>query len=542
MIRKNLLNISLILLLSGSIQSQQYDTLQIKEDFDYYSEYLVFDKYNLCTIHPDKDWNTFGDGISKILDGYIDVYVATQDKAYLYKFVHQSLCMIENRNDINPESSTKTPKWTETTSSTYVDGYIIGTFSRFVHLVKILQPELMELELYQFDEINPSLYKPNTCNCNYTGLQFKTLGDYVQWLEDRTRETLDNFVYRGLWDDNNGVLQTTGELVINMQIGFARCLLYSGLSSGNDDYLRMADTIASLYKSQVKFIDRCTKSRYNEPVLRYDINKDSYWWYHSGWSLTYRECGRSFFIKVPNYNAFTEYVEDINHGTIVMMYPYEYYKFGRRQYFNETDMIRFKNTFKNNIYDNGKYNIGVDGSTGKTYTEAKYKPEQVVTIRETCAIGFSNWADFDFDTLSSSPTVYDIIMKDYIYLLATKPVVPNFYAGQKCMGHAQLVAQHWKREKTNLNLYNRDLVYNQDFYAPGNITIEPKYNRNAINRTKQPNALPKKFVDDGEYDRFVIEPGVKVYISAGESIRIKQGFYLKKGAELKVSLTDKEIK
>ncbi|MDD3860778.1 MAG: hypothetical protein PHW83_11310, partial [Bacteroidales bacterium] len=338
-----------LLLLSSRLISQQYDTLRIKEDYDYYSEYLVFNNYKLCTLHPDKDWNTFGDGVSKILDGYIDLYLTTKDKAYLYKFVHQSLCMIENRNDINPEASTKTPKWTETPLSTYTDGYIIGTFSRFVHLIKVLEPELIELELYQFDEINPDLYEPNTCNCNYTNQKFNTFGEYAQWLEDRTRETLDYFVYRGLWDDKKGVLQTSGELVINMQTGFARCLLYTGLSTGNEDYLRMADTIASLYKSQVKFHDRCTKQRYNSPVLRYDSNKDSYWWYHSGWSLSYRECGRSLFIKVPNYLAFTEYVEDINHGTIVMMYPYEYYQFGKGKYFDETDMIRFKNTFKNNI-------------------------------------------------------------------------------------------------------------------------------------------------------------------------------------------------
>ncbi|MDD3740580.1 MAG: hypothetical protein PHH30_05000 [Bacteroidales bacterium] len=529
-----------LLLLSSRLISQQYDTLRIKEDYDYYSEYLVFNNYKLCTLHPDKDWNTFGDGVSKILDGYIDLYLTTKDKAYLYKFVHQSLCMIENRNDINPEASTKTPKWTETPLSTYTDGYIIGTFSRFVHLIKVLEPELIELELYQFDEINPDLYEPNTCNCNYTNQKFNTIGEYAQWLEDRTRETLDYFVYRGLWDDKKGVLQTSGELVINMQTGFARCLLYTGLSTGNEDYLRMADTIASLYKSQVKFHDRCTKQRYNSPVLRYDSNKDSYWWYHSGWSLSYRECGRSLFIKVPNYLAFTEYIEDINHGTIVMMYPYEYYQFGKGKYFDETDMIRFKNTFKNNIYDNGKYNLGVDGSTGKTYTESKYRPDQIVTIRETCAIGFSNWADFDFDTANNSSTVYEIIMNDYIKLLASKTEVPKFYAGQKCMGHAQLVAQQWKREKTDLHLYNRDMVYDQDFSAKAQIVIEPEYNRALINKTKQPIALPKKFIDGGDYNRFVIEPDVKVNLVAGESVRIKQGFYLKKGAELKISLSEKE--
>lgn len=533
---KFLVVITFLLLCSEFLQSQPFDTINVKEDFDFYSEYIVFNNYKLCTIHPDKDWNTFGDGISKILDGYIDVYVATQDKAYLYKFIHQSLCMIENRNDINPESSTKTPKWTETSTSTYIDGYIIGTFSRFVHLVKILHPELMDIELYQFEEIDPEFYQPNTCNCNFTGQKFNTIGEYVQWLEARTIETLDYFVSRGLWNDNKGVMQSSGELVINMQTGFARCLLFTGLCTDNAEYLRMADTIASLYKSQVKFNDRCTKQRYDFPVLRYNSTNNSYWWYHSGWSLSYRECGRSLFFKVPNYNAFTEYVEDINHGTIVMMYPYEYYKFRRGNFFDEKDMIRFMNTFKNNIYDNGKYNIGIDGSTGKTYVEAKYKPEQIISIRETCGIGFSNWADFD--SVSTNNSVYNIIMNDYIKLFASKSIVPKYYSGQKCMGHGQLVAQQWKRERPDLTLFNRDIVYDQDFFAKGNITVYPEYNRPGINKTKQPNAFPKDFIDSGNYNRFVIEPGIKVNFVAGKSIRFKQGFYLKKGAEMRAILSD----
>ncbi|HOZ30123.1 MAG TPA: hypothetical protein PLL66_04330 [Bacteroidales bacterium] len=533
---KIIINIAFLLFCSGFTQSQTYDTINVKEDFDFYSDYLVFNNYKLCTIHPDKDWNTFGDGVIKVLDGYIDVYLATKDKSYLYKFVHQSLCIIENRNDINPEATTKTPKWTETTSSTYVDGYIIGTFSRFVHLVKILQPELMDMELYQFLEIDPEFYQSNTCNCNYTGQKFKTLGEYVQWLEARTIETLDYFVYRGFWDNGKGVTQTGGELVINMQTGFARCLLYTGLSTQNSDYLRMADTIASLYKSQVRFNDRCSKERYDFPVLRYNSKNNSYWWYHSGWSLSYRECGRSLFFKVPNFNAFTEYIEDVNHGTIVMIFPYEYYKFGKGKFFNETDMIRFKNTFKNNIYDNGKYNVGVDGSSGKTYTEAKYKPEQIVSMRETCAIGFSNWADFD--TTSTTNSVYEIIMNDYIKLFASKPTVPPYYSGQKCMGHGQLVVQQWKLEKPDLTLFNRDMVYDQDFFAKGSIIVDPEYNRPAINKTSQPNAFPKEFIDSGSYNRFVIEPGVIVNFTAGESIKFKKGFHLKKGAELKAKLSD----
>jgi hypothetical protein len=540
--QKQLIKFTLIFLMSlpGIASAQLYDTLCIKEDYDFYTENIVFNNYKLCTLSPNEDWNIFGDGVSKIIDGYIDVYLATKDKAYLYKFVHQSLCIIENRNDINPEATVKTPKWSESTSSTYVDGYVIGSLARFVHLIKVLEPELMDVELYQFDELNPDLYEPNTCNCNYTGIRFKTFGEYAQWLEDRVRETLDYFVYGGFWDYKTGMQQPGGELIINMQTGFARCLLFTGLSSTNKEYLRMADTIASLHKSMVSFSDRCTKKKYKAPVFRLNKDNNSYWWYHAGWRLSYRECARSLFLKEPNFNSFTEYVEDVSHGTIVMTFPYEYYKYGTGKFFTASDMIRFRNTFVYNIYENGKYNIGIDGSNGTTYPESKYNAEQINTIRQTCSLGFANWADFDFEPISSEPQVYNIVMNDYIKLLHNMSEVPKWYGGQKSMGHAQIVAQQWKRETYNLSLYNRDMVYNQDFYAPGKIVIEPKYSRPKIAGSKKPYAHPKAFTDSGSLDRFVIEPGVEVNISAKESVRIKQGFYAKKGSELKVSLVKDE--
>ena len=80
------------------------------------------------------------------------------------------------------------------------------------------------------------------------------------------------------------------------------------------------------------------------------------------------------------------------------------------------------------------------------------------------------------------------------------------------------------------------MVYNQDFIVPGSLTIDPTTNRNAINTSKKPFALPKEFIDSGPAARFVIEPDVEVNLKAGESIRIKQGFYVKKGAKFKASI------
>lgn len=337
------------------------------------------------------------------------------------------------------------------------------------------------------------------------------------------------------------MLQPAGTLIVNMQVGFARSLLFLGLSTENIEYLRMADTIASLHKKRVVFNDACSKQKFNNPVLRLNLEKNAYWWYHSGWSIAKRECLRSAFIKVPNYNGFTRYVEDVNHGAMVMLFPYDYYKYRPNPtLFNQTDMIRFRNTFVHLIYDNGKLNMGVDGSNGTTYNDERYKPAENDNIRNTSAIFFSNWSDFDDLSEPGSPKVYDIVMNEYIRLFYRKPILVDYYRGQKCYGHSQLVAQQWKHGKVNLSLYNRDMVYNQDFSVPGEIRIEAKYNRPKLNPSKAPLTFPKKFIDDGELDRFVIEPDVEVNLIAGESIIIKQGFYVKKGAKFKASIAEKE--
>jgi hypothetical protein len=178
----------------------------------------------------------------------------------------------------------------------------------------------------------------------------------------------------------------------------------------------------------------------------------------------------------------------------------------------------------------------VDGSNGTTYPEARYDAEQMKSIKYTGAISFASWSDFDSLAPTTSPKAYDIIMGDYFKLFYNKTKMDDYYRGQKCFGHAQLVNQQWKREKVSLTLYNRDMVYNQNFVVPGSITIDPTSNRNAINTSKKPFAHPKEFIDSGVPARFVIEPDVEVNLNAGDSIRIKKGFYVKKGAKFKAAI------
>jgi hypothetical protein len=220
-----------------------------------------------------------------------------------------------------------------------------------------------------------------------------------------------------------------------------------------------------------------------------------------------------------------------------MLFPYEYYKYRPNQLaFNNTDMLRFRNTFVYSLYDNGNHNMGVNGTNGTTPNEDRYSAEQNLSIRNTSAIFFAYWSDFDSLSNTDSQKVYNIVINDYIKLFYKKNVLVDYYRGQKCFGHAKLVCEQWKYQKENLTIFNRDMVYNQNFSADGSISIDPKYNRPKLNPDKAPFAMPKTFTDNGNLNRFVIEPDVEVNLTAGKSISIKEGFYVKKGARFKAVL------
>jgi len=151
----------LLLMLTGLpiLASAQYQNIPVKEEYDLYNADEV-SKHHVCTIQPseydddgvDVDGNTFGDGMSKVLEGYIALYKATGDKAYLYKFILQSLCIMENRHDLNPAADNSEPRWASGRQM-YQDGYILAAFSRFIYFIKLEEPALFNAPIYQFDEL-----------------------------------------------------------------------------------------------------------------------------------------------------------------------------------------------------------------------------------------------------------------------------------------------------------------------------------------------------------------------------------------------------
>jgi hypothetical protein len=503
--------------------SQNLEGVPVKEEYDWYNRDLVNSSgYRPCQIAPnefldngeDKDGTLFGNHMSKILEGYISMYQTTGDKAYLYHFIAETLCMMENRHD-HAGVFDEAPRWS---NQMFHEGYILSGFMRGVYLIKAEEPALMNETLHSFPFITNNNFNQN----------FQTFGDFANWLEFQSFFSMFHFIINGYWEDEKGFKKDTDAssvpMEINMQVGFARALLFFGLL-GHSDYMVKANIMEGLYKGIVNIHDPCEDKYYHAPVFRL-TPENGYWWYHKGWSVPKQDCGSLWSLEyhwgADDYYGYVNFIEDISHGAIVTWFPYDAYKFNPNSSFNHEDMIRFRNTLTKNLYNNGPiYHSGVDGTSGNTYLETANTPVQVENwYKRRSGVGFINFADFD-DVAGDSPTVYELVSE--IYLNEFTGAYPG-YAGQSNKSHAELVGKQWERECPDLELYNREVVYNQDFFAKGNLTIDGEAGP-VNNSFAHPVTNEKKFT---------IEQNVETNISSGKRITLRN-FHAKKGSKVRIS-------
>lgn len=523
-------NILLFMLLFFSITLMS-QPLKIKEEYDLYSINRIniqSQSYTYCNIHPnnDLDYKYYGDHLSKILEGYLIMYQTTGDKAYLYKFILQSLCIVENRHDYQPLIEPNEPKWTGGETN-YQDGYIIAVMAKYAYLIKnVYYNKLYNEQLYQFEELKYQNYTPNTCNCNKFK-PFYTFGEYAEWLQGRVGETLWWFLSNGYWDNNEGMKKTTSQIAeVNMQVGFARAMMYVGLSSNNISLLSKSAFIASKFKAPVYCND--LPPLFLPSMLLYNSSNNSYGWWSKGWKIDYNNCSTKYF----------EHMEDISHGDIVTWLPYEMNQlFPNNSYFTNIDMVRFRNMFTSNIYDgNGGFYNSVFGTDNPIFSNNCSTNSCPHNMHEHITLGYVRFSDFDnLPNTTGSLTPYQIVMNHYSNFKTGFNTLPNNgYAAQSNRGHAELVKAQWERECFNLSLYNRKMVYNQDFWAKNNLTVFPgQYNGFTFAEPRSTNTISNDFFNT---DEFIVEPLVNVHMEAGNKITLKPGFKAKKGSFYKASI------
>jgi hypothetical protein len=210
-------------------------------------------------------------------------------------------------------------------------------------------------------------------------------------------------------------------------------------------------------------------------------------------------------------------------------------------------MAKWRNTFTKRIFagytgNTPNFNGNVMGGNDKI--DIGGTSSYPLNAFKNYSLGYMPFYQFD-DNAGETPNVYNIIMDFYKYDFQTQnPIgvgtvddLPGLkFQGNQYYGLAEVVAAQWDKECPNLTLYNRDVVYDQDFTVKGNLTIAPKQISDA-NYTVTPFAEPTTiFTDGGTVDRFVIDPVKTVNMLAGKSIDLLPGFDAKYGSVFTASI------
>jgi hypothetical protein len=151
---------------------------------------------------------------------------------------------------------------------------------------------------------------------------------------------------------------------------------------------------------------------------------------------------------------------------------------------------------------------------------------------------------YPFDDAGTAPNdIYTVLVTQAIKLLQNDPgaLLPAGYCNsgntsllsgaQSFYGLSEVVKAQWDKECMNLTLYNRKMVYDQDFTVKNSLIVAPEQ-ADAFHALNAPS-----FADPViQTNTFEIEPGVTVNMAAGEQIRLNPGFRAKAGCEFRARI------
>ncbi|MBK6755104.1 MAG: T9SS type A sorting domain-containing protein [Flavobacteriales bacterium] len=486
--------------------------LAIKEQFDYIDQKLIYNGTYAGVIDyitensGNNPWSgaSYGEQVGYFLEGYLRMYETTHDKAYLIKFINLSL---------------KAIAWRYSSylfcDSHYQNGLLLWPMAHYIHLVEYDEPELNSLAI-------PSgliAYQASTVPINEFPSASHTYGTVAAWLYNRCYETLTTELVLE-WDPDLALDRS-----VNENASFSGPLLYLGhLSTVNSEYAACGHFLdkgalqATLFKGLLPEEDKCTCDDFPQGVLQV-LPNGSYTWYHSGWSLPTDNCvvgcvSPYYFSSTPDVELYTEFIEDLSHAVTTLILPrlahqIELYTGGNYP-FTDVEMVRFRNTFTKNLWsaaDEDFYNTTA-GTLGPF--SDNNGPNQAIGWHKYKSLAWMPLWKFDAQA-GSSPNVYDIIMDFYESDMYPQPA--NDFGGQTHYGVAEVVSAQWENECFDLTLFNRELVYDQDFAAKDVLTVDPDGEAGA--------SFAEPVINE---PRFTVNEGITAEFRAGAAVVFEPGF------------------
>ena len=507
---------------------EQYDILQplVKSDVSYEDGFVITSIGNL------------GDGMSRVIASYLTMYETTGDKAYLIKFIQECIKIQKFRNDITHPSWS--PKWSifdsnNQTEELYHNGIILMPMAKYVYIVKS-NTSLYNTTLYQTSELQfSSSHGP-------FNITFQSYGSFADWLSNRIYETLA-FMINNYWG-SEGVESFNHETdIINKQSDIAAAFMYLGLANYDNSYLSKSATIANMYHSTVMFNDICPSlSLYSNQVLRVNNSNNSYWWFVHGWNIPTRPCWSWIngvpmeYQDVPDIDRYSRY-EDISHGFQSLVFPIEASRTQGNSYFDQDEMIKFHNTFTKNIFFSDHFHNNVYGTESFVANNIQYIDFSFDHF-QFMALNYMPLHKFDYLPTNSHGSIYDIVMKFYRYHVYNKNISEmandkNESSAAMINGLSEVVKAQWEREScVNLTLYNRDVVYDQNFSVANRLFVFPNVDDSLY--TPGDASFAEPIINA---NKFVIRSGVHCVMTAGDIISLEDGFEAEMGSEFEAVTT-----
>ncbi len=480
---------------------------------------------------------------NEILLSYLRMYETTLDKAYLIKFIKCSYMFQLGRlggleyNDL--------PIWyIPDDEQLLYGGQLIRPMAEFVHLVRSNQ-SLYNTNLPTLDGIPTQIGSQNILG----------YGDYANWLQGRVVETLDYFLTH-YWNDDDGYFSKHWEssdndytdiaqiAEINFHSALACALFYIGNvdPNGHSNYTTIAEKIVTFFKNR---------------VTEYTGNH-SYTWFHK---------------DEPNCTPTTHLPcrEDVRHGAWDIQIPIVAYRLYGNGLYSISEMNKFCHTFTYNIWD--RYNhvihntvFGTDFqfTDDNTYHTDCYGAHHIEydSPNWTGEGEVLAWMPLQiWDDVNSAPNdIYTVLLTQAIKLVANHSydpaILPLIYQNGcyhdtyllsgpvSFRGCSEVVKAQYDHGCVDLTLYNRDVIYDQDFFGKHDLKVTPqKYTTSYDHPNLYPSgSLPfadpqlQIFADGGNMDRFVIEDGVTVNMMASNEIDLLPGFEAKVGSTFNATI------
>ncbi len=446
------------------IAQTQYGDLKINEKFDeVYEDYyeLEWAKWNAYDMHLNENFispgqtyskwqqHLLGSTLSGSLDALLVMYEATCDKKYLYEFMRKATLVQHARADKFPGTPLPDPYWFKDVVPWH--GRVLTAMTHFVVMVE--EKSIAHLNL---PPVHPS--NPNEFN------GFTTVGEFAEWINTSNQQVLD-FLMLHFWrgtgnecmckphecPDTRAEIQRSCQLgqcdshtekeimEVNLQAPFGTSLLYAYLANRDrTDYGVKVVRMARAYLIDYGGIFDSVQG------------SNAYVWYHNGWQL-------------ERDNRWAEWKHKTDQGIEKMWYaggldlefPVLYNKYysditgviTNNQYFEDYQMVRFKNTFSRLIYRWYDTPISATYNNGDTFNEnVGGPPGNNLAPAQRAAKNWIPLCKFDNTPGSMGDGVYEILMEFYINKEINFPADNDHYGGVHIRGLAQMCAANIERE------------------------------------------------------------------------------------------------